>query len=47
MSLIIIIIIILWWCIAVAVVAQTTYFVSASPIDRMPFKWYYMCGYIG
>ena len=36
----------IWWCsTAVAVVAQTSYFVSASYFDRKPMKWFKMYGY--
>ena len=35
-----------WWCsTAVAVVAQTSYFVSASYFDRKPMKWFKVYGY--
>ena len=37
----------IWWCsTAVTVIAQTSYFVSASYFDLKPLKWFYMCGYI-
>ena len=36
----------IWWCsTAVAVVAQTSYFVCASYFDRRPMKWFLMYGY--
>ena len=36
----------IWWCsTAVAVVAQTSYFVSATYFARKPMKWFYVYGY--
>ena len=36
----------IWWCsTAVAVVAQTSYFVCDSYFDRKPMKWFHMCGF--
>ena len=36
----------IWWCsTAVAVVAQTSYFVCASYFDRKPMKWFDVYGY--
>ena len=35
-----------WWSTAVAVVAQTSYFVSASYLNRKPMKWFQMCGQV-
>ena len=38
----------IWWCsTAVAVVAQTSYFVYASYFNRKQIKWFKMCGYVG
>ena len=36
-----------WWCTAELLVAQTSYFVCASYIDRKPMKRFYVCGYTG